>query len=570
MKTALLLLIALAVAAFADDVIPTASLIDWSQSGVPGGIPARTTISASLTSSASSANIQSALDACPSNQVVLLGAGSYTLTTWLQCRVDGVTLRGATNQYGVPTTVLNFSSSSGGFGLIDFMKTGYPENNWASRINSTNISSGYTKGSTQVTLAGALANLVVGEMVCFDLLSDDDTIWDNGTEGGNSMGRPGTSPARTYKQYVKVTAINGSIINFTPPLSGSNWVSGLDPECWRFINGKDDVVFMSGLENVYVNRVAGGDGTHNIHFGPAYGFWAKNVWTTNCNDSGIRCAYSSRGDIRDCWVTTFDDNGSAAYGIWPFHCSGVTIENNIMINTPCAIGLITVDSSEINFNFATNFPYSSATWLPECIMVGHGGHCYGILVEGNCLPTFWADHIHGNSGRNVVVHNRFTGWESGKTASTRPINIEEQVDYLAVAGNILGYAGYHTAYINNPLGIYNVDADADATLVRKLNYNTVDGGIHSSSPDETTSSTLSNTYTRYASSSLPEHWGDRPTLPAFDQANPTRALLPYGGTNLPATYRFLDADHAWPPAAAQGGDIPAIGGTPVLRMTLKH
>lgn len=569
MKAALFFFLALAGAAFAADVVPSANLIDWSYSGVPGGIPARTTVSASLTSSASSANIQSALDACPSNQVVSLGAGSYTLSTWLQCRVDGVTLRGETNQYGVPTTILNFNSGSGGFGLIDFMKTGYPENNWASRVNATNISSGYTKGSTQVTLAGALANLVVGEMVCFDLLSDDDTIWDNGTEGGNSMGRPGTSPARTFKQYVKVTAINGAVIDFTPPLSGSNWVAGLDPECWRFINGKDDVVFLSGLENVIVNRVANGDGTHNIHFGPTYGCWAKNVWTTNCNDSGIRFAYSLRPEIRDCVVSTFDDNGSAAYGIWGFHASSPRLENNIIVNSPCAIGLITVDSEVIAFNAATNFPYSVSTWLPECMMIGHGGHCYAGLIEGNWIPSLWVDWIHGNSSRNVYVRNRFTGWESGKTDSTRPVNFEAQADNHVLAGNILGYSGYHTAYVNNPLGIMNVDADADATLTRKLNYNTVDAGIHSSSPDETTSSTLSNTYTHYTSTTI-EHWGDRP-FPAFDYANPTRSLTGFGGTNLPAIYRLRDANNAWPPAAADGGgDIPTAPGARRLTLNIRR
>ena len=53
--------------------------IDWSQAGVPGGIPNRSTICATLNPGATAAQINSAIAAC-SNGVVYLNAGTYNLS----------------------------------------------------------------------------------------------------------------------------------------------------------------------------------------------------------------------------------------------------------------------------------------------------------------------------------------------------------------------------------------------------------------------------------------------------------------------------------------------------------
>src|SRR5262245_28702570 len=76
-------------------VAPSRS-INWQSAGVPGGIPARTTVCATLNPGATAVDINAAIAACPSGQVVLLNAGTYNLATGvLFNNKSNVTLRGA-------------------------------------------------------------------------------------------------------------------------------------------------------------------------------------------------------------------------------------------------------------------------------------------------------------------------------------------------------------------------------------------------------------------------------------------------------------------------------------------
>src|SRR5215813_3411352 len=90
-------------------VIPADRIVDWSKAGVPGGIPNRTTIYTTLNPGATAAQINAAIQACPSNQVVFLSAGTYNLTQPIVISKNGVTLRGA----GPDKTFLNFAGASG-------------------------------------------------------------------------------------------------------------------------------------------------------------------------------------------------------------------------------------------------------------------------------------------------------------------------------------------------------------------------------------------------------------------------------------------------------------------------
>src|SRR5438093_733446 len=68
-------------AAQAQTVLSAARRIDWSQAGVVGGTPVRTTICATLSPGATAAQINSAIASCPSGQVVKLNAGTYNLSS---------------------------------------------------------------------------------------------------------------------------------------------------------------------------------------------------------------------------------------------------------------------------------------------------------------------------------------------------------------------------------------------------------------------------------------------------------------------------------------------------------
>ena len=77
-------------------VLSPSRAADWSSPGVAGGIPNRTTMCATLNPGATAAQINSAIAACPSGQVVLLNAGTYNLSAGITFgSKSNVTLRGA-------------------------------------------------------------------------------------------------------------------------------------------------------------------------------------------------------------------------------------------------------------------------------------------------------------------------------------------------------------------------------------------------------------------------------------------------------------------------------------------
>src|SRR6185503_18610015 len=89
--------------------------IDWSQAGVSGGIPNRSTICATLNPGATAAQINSAIAACPAGQVVKLNAGTYSLSSGIDFNArSNVTVRGD----GPDRTFLVFTGgvSCGGLG----------------------------------------------------------------------------------------------------------------------------------------------------------------------------------------------------------------------------------------------------------------------------------------------------------------------------------------------------------------------------------------------------------------------------------------------------------------------
>ena len=96
-------------------IINSSRAANWSNVGIPGGIPSRTTNCATLSPGATTSQINSAIASCPSGQVVLLSAGTYTISGGIAFNgTSNVTLRGA----GPTKTILNFSGgdSCGGLG----------------------------------------------------------------------------------------------------------------------------------------------------------------------------------------------------------------------------------------------------------------------------------------------------------------------------------------------------------------------------------------------------------------------------------------------------------------------
>lgn len=132
--------------------LPSDRTVVWQGNvGIPGGIPSRTTIcstSACVTAGSPSggddtSRIQAAINSCPTNQVLLLGSGTYKVSGILTISTPMV-LRGQ----GTSSTTIVFTANSGAWGHLSLTRDVS-----SSYTTQANIVSGYTKGSTQIVIS---------------------------------------------------------------------------------------------------------------------------------------------------------------------------------------------------------------------------------------------------------------------------------------------------------------------------------------------------------------------------------------------------------------------------------
>jgi len=427
-------------------VLSSSRAIDWSQAGIPGGIPNRSTTCATLSPGASAAQINTAIQNCPAGQVVFLNAGTYNLSAGILLSKSNVTVRGA----GASQTILNFSAAANcGVGMGDAsvcITNGdfsfYPAN--ANRI-STNWTGGYAKGSTSITLSNT-TGLQVGKLIVLnqqDPSSDPGTVWicgpgcayegvaDSFSEGNN----------RQQQQVVMVTSVSGSTVGISPGVYMSNYSASLSPHAFWGNGGLP--VTNSGIENVTLNN----RGVGVTMFG-AYRCWASGVKSVNMNGARAHVwLFSSKSNvIRDSYF--YGSGGqSQSYAIETDVTSDSLIENNIWESVAGAHTQGTGTAGNVfGYNFAVHDGYSNpASWMqPESNM--HAGGTHMLLFEGNQGQGFQGDDIHGPSVFITSFRERNIGWDTGKTGNTVPVQICRLNRYWSVIGGVLGQAGYHTSY----------------------------------------------------------------------------------------------------------------------------
>ena len=155
--------------------------VDWSQAGVPGGIPSSganwTQCGSTIAAGATAATINAAIAACSANQYVLLGAGTFNLTTGIVFNhKSNVVLRGM----GADQTILVFTGYNSCQGLIaDVCFESSDTNYWGAPSNQASWSSGYSAGTTSLVLSSK-TNLAVGTPITLDQLDDTSLLLNSG------------------------------------------------------------------------------------------------------------------------------------------------------------------------------------------------------------------------------------------------------------------------------------------------------------------------------------------------------------------------------------------------------
>jgi len=254
------------------------------------------------------------------------------------------------------------------------------------------------------------------------------------------------------------------------------------------------------------------------------------------------CCYSC--EINHCDVSHTQTLGSSTYGISSVHSSGLLIVNNYFHDLPNVYPILATSGSAFVYNYFTNEPYQSATFLSQIVFF-HGSHCHYNLFEGNWVATHYCDDTNqGNfshSRNNLFVRQRMLGWDPAgpKDANCHCITLANHHDNVTVASCVMGHPGTQSQYtqlsgsVGGTNSIFNVDSVSNSTLVRLGNYNTVNNGIPAAETSAMGGGTIAASYLYL---SKPAWFGNLP-WPWVDPSNFAQSDNPQ---SFPAGYRAIN------------------------------
>jgi len=477
----------------APGLIPADRRITWS-AGIPGGIPSRTTIFANVKNAPYNAQgngvaddtsaIQSAINACPANQVVYMPAGTYKITSTIHIK-SNVTLRGA----GPTATSLKWLGSASM--ILEIRDNAY-EDGVFYNTSPYNLTGGYTKGSTSITTASN--NWNVGDVLLIDQKSDGNLVVAGGTSGPATWcGRENGD--RCMGQLVKILTRSATSITFEPPLY-ANYTASLMPQ-GILVKG---ITSNAGFEDFAVTNDA--DARDSMWWFGGYRCWMKNIDMKGSRRRHLWMLHDLQCEIRGC---TFHD-GTGNYG--PDRTYGIflgnmitasMVEDNIFYNMHVPIAFEGgAAGNVVSYNYITKVKYSDPEWAQPAI-VEHGPHPMMNLIEGNCCGSkIIGDMYWGSASHNTYFRNRvYQATPTGLNYGTWLVDFYIWHKYENIVGNVLGTPGYETEYEENctpyayyggkivyKLGYANnsgstagSDPMIAATMIRHGNYDTVTSGV---------------------------------------------------------------------------------------------
>jgi hypothetical protein len=441
-------------------------IIDWTLAGVPGGIPTRTTVYTTLNAGSTAAQINSAISACPSGQVVSLGAGTFNLSTSINMK-SGITLRVA----GAGSTILNATFSGNIINMVGNYNTSGP---------SSGITAGNTKGSQTITLSSA-SSFNVGNIIVVDELNDPSFVTNDGGEGACSWCSR-SNGTRTLGEMHIITAKNGNTLTLSNPLAyGYNRT----PQAYNWATSP---VTDAGVENMTLkaNSTSLSD-VIAINMLCAARCWAYSVEFSTNPKKGIWAEACTMLEAEHCYFhdpgNWGADHGYAISG--QYQTSYSRFADNIFYNMHAnvAFGSGGGAANVAAYNYGHNCRHEQINWFIHCFAT-HGSHTYMNLWEGNVMPKIGFDAIWGSGSHQMVFRNNIRDACPGVAVTTNLAGIQiaawQQKD--SFIGNVLGYPGYGGTYNYVSDGAYclwqfvNSDAATQNSLIRHGNYDYVNNG----------------------------------------------------------------------------------------------
>jgi hypothetical protein len=391
------------------NILPPGAGIDWSQVGIPGGIPSGSWTQSGSTISASqcdngagdcTATIQKALKACGSNHYVLLGAGTFMIkqSVWVP---SYCVLRGS----GADQTILNVKGKGGAPILLGSGTLAY--------FGVSRITGGATAGSTSIEVKGHSGVKVGGYLVIAE--NNDNVIVDvRGGEGNCNWCDGGwTRDARLASgQIVQVTAVSSHAVGITPGLYRT------------YANSPIAVPFhamakYAGVEalQIYSNNTGY---EQDVNLSRCAYCWVKGIESNYTDGDYVDVYWGYRDEIRDSYFSNAYRHtpGSADSDVSLLNkTSGSLVENNIIERGHASVLLSWgAAGNVIAYNYCEGgFDAGSLNFVIGGMGM-HGAHPQFNLLEGNVTPTISPDQIWGSNAYNTLFRN----WTEGTTLACNP------------------------------------------------------------------------------------------------------------------------------------------------------
>jgi hypothetical protein len=428
----------------AADILPAERQTVWAP-GIPGGIPVRTAVCATVQASTygngsadAAAGIQAALNACPAGQVVMLSAGDFKITATLQIE-KGIVLRGQ----GPTQTRLKMPIGTPA-NVITLGEQWFPD-----FTQATNLASDAVKESYSLTLVSN-PGVKVGELVSVSQLTDPNiSHWSSRSPKGDASRGWFARFDRPVGQIMEVTSVNGNVIGFSTPFH-ITFETAFDAELTRIGNGNPTKY--AGVEDLYVE--GGSNGQGNIWFHGAY-CWAKNVESAKSDGSSIRFQGSFRCVLRDSYVhsSQYAYTGGGGYGIvFREYASDNLVENNIVWNFNKVMTMQPSGGGNvIGYNYMEDgWNQADPGWMESGLNASHMTTAHYELFEGNQAFCFDADDIWGGSAYITVFRNHMTGFRR----SLPPLKLTDAANRVAAQ---IGVGHWWYSFIGNVLGSQGQD-----------------------------------------------------------------------------------------------------------------
>lgn len=525
-KTILFLLLIFPCLSFAQS-LPFSRSIDWTNTGVQGGIPCVSTIYDVTTTTPTlvgdgvtdnKANLQSLLNntsTYPSPCVFYFPAGTYFFSEMISM-VGGRVLRGASPA----STTFNFKFGLSGTDNPCIETIVY---NYGSAIS---ITSGATKGSIALIVSSA-SSFAAGdwaEMYETNPCSTGQAMYTQNPSDGCTI----SWAANAIGQMFKITSISDDTlfldrplrIDFTAPAGGL---------VVRSVGMLENVGF-ENFKIVKQDTASTNNNAYTFQFKNAANCWIRNIESDSTYKGHVWIEQCSNMEVRDSYFSQSFTYGSSGEGYGVMlgqHVGSCLVENNIFNHL--RHGMLSKQGANGNvfgYNYAINAYWSDESGVPPAI-TAHGQYPFENLFEGNIVQRITMADYWGPCGPgNTFLRNRVTEYDLAIQDNSNDENLI--ANELTGGTNIIDTSGFGSP-IANSYGTFEDGNNINGTIT----YDTIYG------------TTLANSY--YLSST-PVFWDGNPwpsigpeftlgsgTIPAQNRYNANTPLLPLSGCPVSVT-----------------------------------